>query len=138
MITEKMKNIVFYMKNELDNNLKKYNITTVQLLLLIRLNENTDKEVILKDICEYMSLRHSTVIEVLKKLEAKGYIKREKNYKSVLSITENGKELLKKIGAKKGFIEDKLLEGFDKEEIEKLSLQLDKMYKNIQGAFNEK
>ena len=118
------------MKKELDNNLRKYNLTTVQLLLLMYLKENRDKEVIQKDICERLSLKHSTVIEILKKLEDKGYIHKETKYKSILTITKEGLKVIDKVGAKKGFIEDKLLEGFTKEEIDKLSIQLDRIYEN--------
>lgn len=135
MIIEKMKNIVFYMKKELDKNLKKYKLTTVQLLLLMYLKENRDKEIIQKDICEKLSLKHSTVIEIIKKLEDKGYVHKETYYKSVLTITDNGVDVLNKVGATRGFIEDKLLEGFSKEEINKLSIQLDKIYENVKESF---
>ena len=131
MITEKMKNIVFYMKKELDKNLKKYKLTTVQLLLLMYLKENRDKEIIQKDICEKLSLKHSTVIEIIKKLEEKGFVHKETYYKSVLTITDSGLDVLNKVGATRGFIEDKLLEGFSKDEIDKLSIQLDKIYENV-------
>ena len=118
------------MKKEVDNNLRKYNLTIVQLLLLMYLKENRDKEVIQKDICERLSLKHSTVIEILKKLEDKGYIHKETKYKSVLTITDEGLKVIDKVGAKKGFIEDKLLEGFTQDEIDKLSIQLDRIYEN--------
>ena len=131
MITEKMKNIVFHMKKEVDNNLRKYNLTIVQLLLLMYLKENRDKEIIQKDLCEKLSLKHSTVIEILKKLEEKGYIHKETYYKSIITITDEGLKIIDKVGAKKGFIEDKLLEGFTKEEIDKLSIQLDRIYNNL-------
>lgn len=138
IITEKMKKIVFYMKKSLDNNLKEYNLTTVQLLILMFLNENSDKEIIQKNICEHLSLKHSTVIEIIKKLELKKFVNKDTNHKSVLTITKEGKKLLNKIGANKGFIENKLLDGFSLDEINILSEQLDRMYKNIQGALNEK
>lgn len=138
IITEKMKKIVFYMKKSLDNNLKEYNLTTVQLLILMYLNENSDKEIIQKNIREHLSLKHSTVIEIIKKLELKKFVNKDTNHKSVLTITKEGKKLLNKIGAKKGFIENKLLDGFSLDEINILSEQLDRMYKNIQGALNEK
>ena len=46
MITEKMKKIVFLLRKDIDNSLKKYNLTTVQLLILMRLNQNRNKRVI--------------------------------------------------------------------------------------------
>ncbi len=138
MITEKMKRIVFFMKKDIDNNLKKYNLTTVQLLILMGLKENIGKEVIQKDICELLDLKHSTVIEILKKLESKGYIHKETYHKSVITITDKGLAILDEVGVKKGFIENKLLEGFSKEEKEQLSSQLDRMYKNIESGIYEK
>lgn len=131
MITEKMKNIVFHMKKEMDNNLRKNNLTIVQLLILMYLKENKGKEVIQKDLCEKLSLKHSTVIEILKKLEEKGYVHKETYYKSIITITDEGLKVINKVGAKTGFIEDKLLEGFTKEEIDKLSVQLDRIYNNL-------
>ncbi len=134
MITEKMKNIVFYIKTDVDNKMRKYNLTTVQILLLEFLNNNRDKEIIQKDICEHLSLKHSTIINILKRLESKELITKKTNYKSVISITDKGKELLKKLGVKTGFIEDILLNGFTKEEIEVLSSQLDSMFKNVSNT----
>lgn len=134
MITEKMKNIVFYIKTDVDNKMRKYNLTTVQILLLEFLNNNRDKEIIQKDICEHLSLKHSTIINILKRLESKELITKKTNYKSVISITDKGKELLKKLGVKTGFIEDILLNGFTKEEIEVLSSQLDRMFKNVSNT----
>lgn len=134
MITEKMKNIVFYIKTDVDNKMRKYNLTTVQILLLEFLNNNRDKEIIQKDICEHLSLKHSTIINILKRLESKELITKKTNYKSVISITDKGKELLKKLGVKTGFIEDILLNGFTKEEIEVLSSQLDRMFKSVSNT----
>lgn len=47
----KMKMLINYMKTALDNDLKKYNLTSNQLLVLEYLNENEDKQINLKDIC---------------------------------------------------------------------------------------
>ena len=131
MITEKMKKIIFNIRNDLDNKLRKYNLTTVQVLILLYLNNNNDKEVIQKDICEHFSLKHSTVISILKKLIDKNLISKKEGYKSFISITNEGIKMLDLVGAKNGFIEDKLLDGFSDEEINNLSNMLDRMYSNI-------
>ncbi len=131
MITEKMKNIIFYIKTDLDNKMRKYNLTTVQVLILQFLNDNSNKEIIQKDICEHLSLKHSTIINILKRLEMKELITKKTNYKSVVSITDKGKQLVEEIGAKSGFIENDLLKGFTKDEIETFSSQLDRIYQNI-------
>ena len=126
-----MKNIIFYIKTDLDNKMRKYNLTTVQVLILQFLNDNSNKEIIQKDICEHLSLKHSTIINILKRLEMKELITKKTNYKSVVSITDKGKQLVEEIGAKSGFIENDLLKGFTKDEIETLSSQLDRIYQNI-------
>lgn len=131
MISEKMKVIVHYIKNELDNKMKKYNITATQLLILELLYIKRDEEVIQKDVCNHLKLQHSTVINILRRLEVKKLITKETKHTSVLKITDEGINLLNKIGFKTGFVENKLLDGFTDEEKETLSKQLDKMYENI-------
>ncbi len=74
MITEKIKKIFFSIKNNLNNKMKPYNLTAVQIILLEFLYENNEKSIIQKDICNHLSLRHSTVINILKKLEEKELI----------------------------------------------------------------
>ena len=131
MIIEKIKKIFFNIKNNLNDKMKPYDLTAVQIILLKYLDDNKGKSIIQKDICEHLSLKHSTVINILRWLEIKGLITKKTNYTSEISITEKGKELIKVTGVKKGFFENKLLDGFSKEEIEILSKLLDRMYSNI-------
>ena len=131
LITEKIKKIFFSIKNDVNNKMKPYDLTASQIILLKYLYENIDNTVIQKDICEYLSLKHSTIINILKRLELKGLIKKNTNYKSEISITKKGIELVESVGAKKGFVENKLLNGFTKEEIDDLSNYLDRLYSNI-------
>ena len=109
----------------------KYNLTAVQVLILKYLNDNYPKEIIQKDICEYMDLKHSTIISILKRLHAKELITKKTRYKSSISITEKGKDLVKKIGIKTGFMENNALKNFNKEDINTLNSYLDRIYKNI-------
>lgn len=74
MITEKIKKVFFSMKNDLNDKMKKYDLTAVQVLLLEFLHENNENTIIQKDICEHLMLKHSTVINILKRLETKGLI----------------------------------------------------------------
>ena len=130
MITEKIKKIFFNIKNSVNDKMKQYNLTAVQIILLEYLYENNEKVIIQKDICEHLSLKHSTVIGILKRLEGKELITKKTNYKSEISITEKGIELIENAGIKKGFIENRLLEGFSKEEVDILSSYLDRLYEN--------
>ena len=133
MITEKMKNIVFYLKKSIDNKMRKYDLTTVQVLILKYLKDNIGKEVIQKDICDHLSLKHSTVISILKRLEDKELVSKETSKNAVIRITKKGIDLSEKIGIKNSFIEDKLLDGFTEEEINVLSKQLDRIYENVKN-----
>ena len=131
MITEKIKKIFFLIKKDINEKMKPYSLTAAQILLLNYLDTNNGKVIIQKDICNYLSLKHSTVIGILKRLEAKDLIIKKTDYKSEISITEKGKELIKSSGVKKGFVEKNLLKGFTKEEIEQLDSYLDRIYSNI-------
>lgn len=131
MITEKIKKIFFIIKNDVNEKLKPYDLTAAQILLLKYLNINSGKMIIQKDICDYLSLKHSTVIGILKRLETKGLITKKTGYKSEIVITEKGKELIETARIKKGFVENNLLKGFSKEEIVQLNNFLDRIYSNI-------
>lgn len=131
MITEKIKKIFFSFKNNINDKMKPYDLTAAQIILLEYLHENKEKVIIQKDLCDYLSLKHSTVISILKRLEVKELIVRKTNYKSEISITEKGIEIIKSASIKKGFYENELLKGFTKEEINELSIYLDRIYSNI-------
>lgn len=131
MITEKIKKIFFIIKNDVNEKMKPYNLTAAQILLLRYLQLNKGKMIIQKDICDYLCLKHSTVIGILKRLEEKELIIKKTNYRSEISITEKGKEIIDSAGIEKGFVENNLLKGFSKEEIKQLDSYLDRIYSNI-------
>lgn len=131
MITEKIKKIFFIIKNDVNEKMKPYNITAAQILLLRYLQLNKGKMIIQKDICDYLCLKHSTIIGILKRLEEKELIIKKTNYRSEISITEKGKKIIDSAGIEKGFIEKNLLKGFSKEEIKQLDSYLDRIYSNI-------
>ena len=131
MITEKIKKIFFIIKNDVNEKMKPYNITAAQILLLRYLQLNKGKMIIQKDICDYLCLKHSTVIGILKRLEEKELIIKKTNYRSEISITEKGKKIIDSAGIEKGFVEKNLLKGFSKEEIKQLDSYLDRIYSNI-------
>lgn len=74
MITEKIKKIFFEIKNNVNNQVKPYDLTAVQIITLNYLYDNNKKIVIQKNICDFLSLKHSTVINILKRLEEKELI----------------------------------------------------------------
>ncbi len=134
MVIEKIKKIFFDIKNNLNMEMKNYDLTAAQIIVLKYLYENTDNVVILKDICEYLSLKHSTVIGILKRLGNKELITRKTGYTSEIAITKKGRELVESIGVKTGFVEKELLKGFSKDEINNLSSYLDRIINNINNS----
>lgn len=131
MIAEKIKRVFFEMKNDLNNKLKPYDLTASQIIILKYLYDNKDNVVIQKDICEFLSLKHSTIISILKRLEKKELITKKTQYKSEILITDKGIKLLESAKVKTGFVENRLLKGFSKEEKEELSDYLDRIFFNI-------
>ena len=131
MITEKIKRLFFSIKTDVNDRMKKYGLTSAQTILLEFLNDNADKTIIQKELCDFLSLKHSTVISILKRLEMKGLITKHTNYRSEISITEEGRRLIESANIRKGFVEDRLLKGFTKDEIDDLSKYLDRLYSNI-------
>lgn len=80
--------------------MKPYDLTATQIMLLMYLYEQRGKKVIQKEICEHLSLKHSTIISALKRLEDKQLVSKKAVYKSEISITEKGAKLVETVGAK--------------------------------------
>lgn len=70
-ITEKIKKIFFEIKNDVNRKMKPFDLIASQIITLKYLYENDKNIVIQKDICEYLSLKHITVNNILKRLEEK-------------------------------------------------------------------
>ncbi len=70
----KLKQISNKLIADLDVNLKKYNLTTAQLDVLGFIQNRSASK---KEIGEFLGVRHSTVIDILRKLEEKDMIHRE-------------------------------------------------------------
>lgn len=134
MICEQLKKLTLYMKTELDNKLRKYNVTATQFIVLEYLVENEGKNIIQKDICELLEIRHTTVIGIIKRLEEKGFIIKSNNKRTnLIKISNKGKKLYNNLSGRKYNVEDILLSGFTKEEINDMEEKLNKMYVNIKG-----
>ena len=131
MICEKMKNIVNYTKTKFNNDLRKYNITAAQFLVLKYLLKNEGKKISQKEICEYLFLKHTTVNGIMKRLEEKKLIEKQTNHVSNIKITTKGKKLYESIGDYEENIEKHILQKFNSSDIKKLSSMLDLMLEDI-------
>lgn len=135
-----MENIGFLIKkisdrllSELNYNLKKYDITARQLEVLDFINELNS--VSQKDLSEHLGVKHTTVIELLRKLQEKDFIiktQNEKNAKyNVITLTDKGKELAKQLGTFRDEVENIIAKSLGKENKESLIHSLNIVYKNI-------
>lgn len=120
-----------------NRDLKDLKLTGAQLDILLFLSEQSEKTTFQKDIGEFLAIKHTSTIDILKKLEEKQLIYRETNQDNArcrnVYLTEKGKQLTEMLSSKKTEIEAILLEGFSETEHQQLWEQLMKIYNNIEN-----
>lgn len=99
------------------------------------------EEVYQKDLEKALNLRRATVSEVLKTMEKKNLIKREKNSLDARSkkiiLLENSKCSHNKIKNNIAQLEETLIENITKEELETFTVVLKKMQYNLKDKYNK-
>lgn len=120
-----------------NRDLKDLKLTGAQLDILLFLSDQSEKTTFQKDIGEFLAIKHTSTIDILKKLEEKQLIYRETNQDNArcrnVHLTEKGKQLTAMLSNKKNEIEAILLEGFSETEHQQLWEQLMKIYNNIEN-----
>lgn len=120
-----------------NRDLKDLKLTGAQLDILLFLSDQSEKTTFQKDIGEFLAIKHTSTIDILKKLEEKQLIYRETNQDNArcrnVYLTEKGKQLTEMLSSKKTEIEAILLEGFSETEHQQLWEQLMKIYNNIEN-----
>ncbi len=111
---------------------KKFSLTKTQMDILHYLFKNAEKEVTQRELEMHFSIKHSTVIGILGRMEKNGFIK--------ISVCENDRRQRKVDLLEKAFdvraeckinheyIENKFKERFSREELECFTRLLDKTY----------
>lgn len=112
------------------------NLTIHQYWILQYLTDNIEKEIYQKDIEQLFSIKRSTANQMLRTMEARGYICRtissEDSRRNILNITENG------IAARKHLDEYlyqfllKFYGNISKNELEQFQKTLRKLWNNIE------
>ena len=119
--------------SELDYNLKKYDITARQLEILDFIKEN--KSCSQKDLVEFFGIRHTTVIDLIKKLQEKEVINKKQDKENarfnVITLTDKGKLLAEELGDFRDDVEDIIAKGLGKEDKKALIHSLNIVYQNI-------
>lgn len=119
-----------------NRDLKYLDLTGAQLDILTFLQRQGNSPVCQKDIGDFLETRHTSTIDVLKKLEEKQLVYREdsadKGRRRDVHLTESGRNLAAKLTGKCHEVEMMLTDGFSEEERSQLWLQLRRVYKNIE------
>jgi len=115
----------------------KGDLTTVQFLLLMYLLDNEGKEVFQRDIEVTFNVRRSTVTNLIKAIEKKGYITRQSvdtdaRLKQII-LTDKANEVRKKMFADMHIVETRMKKGIDEEKMQVFFQVIEMMNKNMEG-----
>lgn len=125
--------------NRLEKNrnlrLREFDVTGAQMDFLLYLYHHQVGQISQKDISDYFGICHTSVIDIMKNLERKKFIRREVNpdnarYRCV-SLTEKGVAVIASLGTLISDVEAALLAGFAAVDVEVLSSYLQRIYENI-------
>ena len=131
--------------NRLEKNrnlrLREFDVTGAQMDFLLFLYQHREGQISQKDISDYFGICHTSVIDIMKNLERKGFIRREVNpdnarYRCV-SLTEKGEVVITSLGTLIDEVEAALLAGFTAVEIDALSCYLQRIYENVERMIAE-
>ena len=134
----KLKKISEGLGKKLNAKAKKFGLTFVQCRVLLYLYENAGRKVTQRDIEEYLGATHVTVSGIICRMKMHGFVRvetdpsdrRAKN----LSLTQTKHNMLEKMSAESGAVNEILTAGFSDEEREKLDEYLGRMYENVMAA----
>ena len=123
--------------HDLNERLRQYGLTSTQgrIIFYISCNESNDIKTSQTDIIDRFSLSKSTVSEMIKRLETKGYVKKvtqEKN-KTYIELTDYSKSLIKTFETNREKTKQTLINDLSPSDQEKLKEYLHKMINNMKG-----
>jgi len=99
------------------------------------IHASAQDEIYVKDLEKYMKIRKSTASELVSRLEKNGYVKTEKSQKDGrlkrLIVTEEGHAAYDRILQFLQEIDDRLVEGLSKEEVDTLVNLLNRLIQNM-------
>lgn len=115
--------------------LKQDGLTSAQLEFLVFLKERSDHLTSQKDISDHFGVKHTTTINILKKLEEKQLIYREVNktnakYRNV-HLTPKGTGKVMEMRRKREAIDARIIDGMTEEEQAELLRLLERVYENV-------
>lgn len=130
-----IKHISDKFKTHINHKLKDLDLTFSQLSVLLFLVNNQERKITQKDIGETLELKHSTVIGLLKRLEAKDLVQcvvdcENKRFRNVF-LTEKAVCLEKEIHNHCSVLDERLIKNLTVQEQEQLRELLDKVISGL-------
>lgn len=124
------------LEKQANNALRSLDLTMVQVAVLLRLNEMSDKQASLKDLERFLRVAQSTTVGIVRRLEQKGLVvgfgdANDKRIKMV-RITAQGERCCAASKANMDATEEMLLSSLSKEEQKLLKALLYKVNSSIQ------
>lgn len=102
------------------------------------LAHNCECDISQKKICDFLKVKHTSIIDVLKRLEAKGFIQRKTNSlnarSNCVTLTESGKKLMNEMKLERQYVNDLIYKDFTEEEKTQLERLLQKVLENIENG----
>lgn len=120
--------------------LKKNDLTFSQFQIMAFLAHNCECDISQKKICDFLKVKHTSIIDVLKRLEAKGFIQRKTNSlnarSNCVTLTESGKKLMNEMKLERQYVNNLIYKDFTEEEKTQLERLLQKVLENIENGDN--
>lgn len=131
-----LKKINIRLANRKNRELKEQGLTGSQMDVLLYLAEHGEQERTVSGIAQWFEVKHTSVIHVLKILEAKQLIEREptreKNRARSIWLTEKAVRLHERNTEKLRVVDQCMLAGFSEEETHRLESYLQRIYTNLE------
>ncbi len=132
-----IKQINNMLESNMNDRLRELDITFTQLKILVFLYHNSQRDVSQKDICEFLKVKHTSLIDVLKRLENKKLIQRFVNRENArcncVRLTENALHMVEVMEENRKNMYNMFFNGFSQEECEQLEYLLSKILSNLEG-----
>lgn len=123
----------------INNNLKKYDITFSQFIIMMYIYNNSNTVTTVKTLSKCFELSHVTVIGILNRMEKSGFITTMKNpddrRSRIVLMKEKGMELCKKISVPNNTLEENIIKILGEEKYKLFQSILYDIYINFDKIF---
>lgn len=135
LIGPMMKKINEEIERQVNLKIKQYNLTMTQAKIILFLSKSENYTVTQKQLEDFLNVSHPTTVTIVKSLEAKQMIKTavddSDRRMKLITLTQTDEMMEKDLKENADQIEQKLLNGFSKEDRELFYQFMQKAYENI-------